>query len=165
MISITEKYCFFYRDCPLSQYWKCRFTDEKGVRFTSAEQYMHYKKAELFGDRENAAIILTNHSPLFCKRMGRRVRGFDERVWEKESVKIVSKGTRLKFEQNVELMTMLRKTGTRKIVEANPSDAIWGIGMAIGDPGIEDETNWRGQNRLGEILTKFRDGMKEKINE
>ena len=92
--------------------------------------------------------------------MGRRVRGFDERVWEKESVKIVSEGTRLKFEQNVEAMTMLRKTGTRKIVEANPFDSIWGIGMAIGDPGIEDETNWRGQNRLGEILTKFRDGMK-----
>lgn len=161
MISITEKYYFFYQNCELSQFWKCEFTYRDGLRFSSAEQYMQYKKAEFFGDREAAANILANANPLYCKRMGRWVKGFDAAVWEKESVKVVREGTRLKFGGNKNLMKALTRTGDRKIVEASPSDAIWGIGMSINDPGIEDEKNWKGKNLLGEILTEFRDSRRE----
>jgi ribA/ribD-fused uncharacterized protein len=168
MIFITEKYYFFFQNCELSQFWKCDFTDPDDglLRFSSAEQYMHYKKAEFFGDREAAAIILANDSPLYCKRMGRRVRGFDAAAWDKESVKVVREATRLKFESTKNLMNALMRTGDRKIVETSPYDAIWGIGMNINDPRIEDEKNWTGKNLLGEILTEFRDSrLKEEEEE
>lgn len=162
VIVATKKHYFFYRDCELSQFWKCSFEDENGVRFSSAEQYMHYRKAVLFGDDERADTILGHGAPLLCKRIGRLVKGYDSRIWDKEKVGIVREGTRLKFSQNGSLMAALLRSGDRKIVEASPSDRIWGIGMSVGSPGINDEKKWKGQNLLGEILTEFRDSCREK---
>lgn len=48
-------------------------------------------------------------------------------------------------------------------MEASPYDCIWGIGMAEGDPGIEDRDNWRGANWLGEILTGLREDLIERM--
>lgn len=56
--SQSERFLFFYRDAsPFSQWYPASFELE-GQQFTSAEQYMMYGKAQLFGDRDIAARIL-----------------------------------------------------------------------------------------------------------
>lgn len=53
-------------------------------------------------------------------------------------------------------------TENKVIVEANPHDAIWGIGMRIDNPAIYDQKKWIGTNWLGEILMQVRiDLLKE----
>lgn len=37
----------------------------------------------------------------------------------------------------------------RGFVEGSPSDRVWGVGRGSDDAGIDDERNWRGDNRLG----------------
>ena len=68
-------------------------------------------------------------------------------------------GSRAKFTQNPELLQLLRATAGTTLVEASPYDRIWGIGLAAGDPPRQDPTQWRGQNLLGQILTRLRDEL------
>ena len=42
-------------------------------------------------------------------------------------------------------------------MEANPDDTIWGVGLTSSDDAILIESNWRGQNLLGEVLMVVRD--------
>ena len=38
-------------------------------------------------------------------------------------------------------------------VEASPSDAIWGVGLAENDPLIQQRSTWKGLNLMGYLLT------------
>ena len=51
-------------------------------------------------------------------------------------------------------------TGEQYLVEASPTDLIWGVGLSEFDPDIYDESKWRGKNLLGEILIVVRERLK-----
>lgn len=129
------------------------------LRFNCAEQYMMFHKAVLFGDHQAAAYILYSQNPHDQKQMGRRVKGFDVRVWEQAAKGIVYKGAMGKFCQNVALREELLGTRGTLLVEASPVDKIWGIGLAESDPEVQDVTKWRGWNWLGEVLTAVREDI------
>lgn len=65
------------------------------------------------------------------------------------------------FSQNPDLKRKLLKTHPKLMVEASPSDLVWGIGLARDDPLAWDQKNWRGKNQLGYIMTKVRDMIME----
>ncbi len=147
---------FFYASAsPFSQWHPCEFADED-VAFTSAEQYMMYHKALMFRDAHTAAAILHTSDCGRIKRLGRNVANFNEAAWNARADDVVFRGNMLKFGQNQSLRAALMATGTRTLVEASPSDAIWGIGMTARDARNKPHSYWPGQNRLGKVLTRVR---------
>lgn len=116
-----------------------------------------YHKAILFSDIEIAEQILRAEDPKEVKALGRLVRDFDDGVWKKERMGIVTEGNRLKFAQNDELKEMLVRTERRELVEASPMDRIWGIGFAKGNAEKSRE-RW-GMNLLGKVLMIVRDEL------
>ncbi|KAI1122461.1 hypothetical protein F5Y10DRAFT_281703 [Nemania abortiva] len=83
----------------LSQWYALPFRDraDSAKIYATAEHYMMHQKALLFGDAEMAATILEAPSPRDVKALGRAVRGFDQAVWERERVRIVTEGNWCKF--------------------------------------------------------------------
>lgn len=116
-------------------------------------------KALLFGDSEIAKLILNTENPKKHKELGRKVRNFDEHTWKLRREQIVYKGNYLKFTQNLHLKNALIETVGTTLVEASPYDRIWGIGLSASDPRAKNRETWRGQNLLGDILTRVRNDI------
>ena len=72
---------------------------------------------------------------------------------------IFVQSNRYKFGQDSKLAEFLIGTANKTLVEASPCDRIWGIGLAEDAEGIEDETNWKGENLLGKALMVVREEL------
>lgn len=140
----------------LSQWWPAPFVLD-GVTFPTAEHWMMWSKATLFGDHGTAREILAASHPHRAKTLGRQVAGFDERVWAEQRYGIVVAGSVAKFGQHDDLRAFLLGTGDRVLVEASPVDRIWGIGLSSDDPRAADPARWLGTNLLGFALMDARD--------
>ncbi|NMO54034.1 NADAR family protein [Actinoplanes sp. TBRC 11911] len=162
------KFVFFWGDRPepdgragagcLSQWWVAPFT-VGGVEFASAEHYMMWRKATLFGDRVMAGRILAAPHPRAAKVLGGRVAGFDQQTWDEHRFGIVVAGNMAKFGRHEDLRVFLPGTRRRVLVEASPVDRIWGIGLGRDDPAAGDPRRWRGLNLLGFALMRVRDAL------
>lgn len=114
-------------------------------------------KALAFNDHEVAKLIMESNEPYVQKALGREVRGFVKDVWDDICEDLVVDGLVSKFTQNKYLEKFILDTGDTILVEASPSDKIWGIGLAEDDPRALDETQWRGKNLQGKALMRARD--------
>lgn len=142
-------------DAVFSQFWPCAFT-LGGIQYKWVEQWMMASKARLFGDSEALARILAASAPLECKRIGREVRGFDDAQWRQHRFELVTVGNAAKFSQDPALRAYLIGTADELLVEAAPTDKIWGIGLGRENPSARDPNKWRGQNLLGFALIRAR---------
>lgn len=158
------KFVFFWGHQPdrhgvtaacFSQWYGAPFTVD-GTLYPTAEHFMMAEKAALFGDESTRAQVLQAPTPGAAKALGRGVRGFDERVWQRHRFAIVVRANKAKFSQNPEIGRFLRQTGTRVLVEASPVDAVWGIGLAQDDERVHDPNQWQGLNLLGFALMEVR---------
>ena len=143
----------------LSQWWMEDFFSI-AHHYLCMEQYMMAGKAELFGDREIREQILACSVPKEIKALGRKVRGFDQKVWDRFKYAIVLNGNWCKFSQNRSLREFLLSTGESVLVEASPYDSIWGIRLSASSPEALDPRKWRGQNLLGFALMEVRDELR-----
>lgn len=161
----TFRYRLFYGHTPrrdgqlsdavFSQFWPCAFT-LGGLRYAWAEQWMMASKARLFGDEEALGRILQAKAPLECKRIGREVRGFDDVLWRHHRFELVTVGNVAKFGQDPALRLYLLATADEILVEAAPTDKIWGIGLGRAHADAQSPQRWRGQNLLGFALMRAR---------
>lgn len=139
----------------LSQWFESAF-EYQGIQYLTAEHWMMAKKAQLFRDQEAFEKIVHCKSPKAAKAIGRQVKGFEHAIWISKRESIVKNGNYLKFKQHPSLWEYLNGTEDKILVEASPYDKIWGIGMKVGDPGIENPRNWKGLNLLGYALMEVR---------
>lgn len=159
------KYVFFWGHTPpedgsvdstcLSQWYEAPFAID-GIKFFTAEHYMMYHKARLFGDSDAAAKVMQADNPGEAKAIGRNVRNFQQEEWDKHCIEIVIRGNICKFAQNREILTYLLATKDKVLVEASPYDTIWGIGLGSDAKGIENPLTWKGKNLLGFALMETR---------
>ncbi|KAJ5096117.1 hypothetical protein NUU61_005473 [Penicillium alfredii] len=158
--SLAEKCIFFWKPAgnfgEFSQWFRSTFIYD-GLKFVTAEQFMMYKKAKLFGNEGIAQEILKspNLNPARHKKMGRSVKNFNDKVWQRISFSIVVDGNFHKFVQNPELARVLLSTVGYRLAEASGFDKIWGIGFSA----AQATANWQhwGQNKLGHCLMVVRD--------
>lgn len=155
-------YYFFFKG-PLSQWYSCTFKLD-GIRFNCAEQYMMFKKAELFNDNNSMINILYSRYPSDQKNLGRKVSNFNAEKWESVARDIVYKGNMAKFTQNSKLLEILLNTAPNILVEASPKDKIWGIGLSEEIAKKVNPEQWPGKNWLGLVLTKVRNDIKNGYN-
>lgn len=98
------------------------------------------------------------------KSLGRAVKNYDEETWIKNRVKFVSRGNLEKFSQNEDLKNTLLETKNAILVEANPYDKIWGIGLKATDFNAQNPELWNGKNLLGKILTHLKRKLQLELN-
>lgn len=154
---MQEQFTFFWSNShPFSQWHRSGF-EVDGIAYNTAEQYMMWGKAMLFGDKEIAEKILQVTNPSKQKALGRKVKNFDREIWETHARDIVYQGNLAKFTQNESLKQTLLATVGTTLVEAAPNDRIWGIGLAEDDPRAHNRATWQGTNWLGEVLMRVRE--------
>ncbi|WP_276479483.1 NADAR family protein [Paraflavitalea pollutisoli] len=156
------EYLFFWGHTPkrtdvvdnscLSQWFPAPFVVD-GVTYSTAEHWMMAQKALLFGDDDAFHDILKADKPGTAKAIGRKVRNFDDELWHAKRYEVVVQGSYHKFSQHSAMRELLLRTGSRVIVEASPTDRIWGIGLS--------QNTWRGKNLLGFALMEARDQLRQ----
>ena len=75
----------------LSQWYDTAF-EIAGVKYHTAEQYMMAQKALLFNDAEVYDEIMSADNPRDYKKLGRKIRNFDGKVWDTKKYEIVVEG-------------------------------------------------------------------------
>lgn len=177
------KYTYFWKSQSTFSQWHPSKFIYKNITFSSAEQFMMYSKAKLFGSDDVAQKIMDyNETPLIkrflngeitnkdicndkemlkewdkyqkaIKDLGRDVKNYVEDVWKVKRVPIVSVASREKYDQNPEYKKELMQHAGTKMVEASPYDKIWGIGLDQYKAAKMPADKWPGLNLLGNVLT------------
>lgn len=158
---VTDKYVLFWKGI-LSNFASTPYISHDGIQFCCTEQEFMYRKAIIFGDKETAALILQSTDPKTIKHLGRQVKHYNDHIWSKFRYDVMYKACKAKFTQNDKARKVLLSYPDKEFVEANPFDTIWAIGLKEDDPKATDSRNWKGQNLLGQILTRIKN---ELINE
>ncbi|CAI2352801.1 unnamed protein product [Caenorhabditis sp. 36 PRJEB53466] len=144
---------------------KVKKDGEKELKFSCSEQYFMYQKAVLVGDLETARKIREESNPMKMKVLGRKLEMSKEQLhkWSQISQEAMYNACFAKFAQNKDIRAFLFRTHGMKLVEASPSDTIWGIGpFGKNDKRAENEETWRGSNWLGKVLDRVRDELWER---
>lgn len=153
---------FFSSRSYLSNFYICSF-EVDGVRFSSTEQFFHYRKADVFKDQSSMTKILATKDPKEQKRLGRKVKNYKESVWSDKCYMIMKRGLYAKFDQNPVLKERLLSFSNARFVEASPYDKKWGIGIGADHPNAASPSKWTGTNLMGQALTEVRDILKKEV--
>jgi len=121
---------------------------------------MMAEKARLFEDEEIEKEIMSATDPKQMKALGRKIKNFDGKIWDRLKFSVVLNGNFYKFAQNREMRDILLAAGDKILVEASPLDTIWGIGLSEKNPDSANPGSWRGLNLLGFALMEVRDEIK-----
>ena len=154
----TDTHLYFLRGV-LSNFEKC-YIKYKGHLFATTEQAFMWEKAIFFNDHESASKILKEENPAKAKKLGREVKNFYDSKWSKVCYEIMYLINYEKYFQNTRLKNILLNTGDKMIIEANPKDTRWGIGLSAEDDRVLDESQWQGENLLGKVLMELRKDLK-----
>lgn len=139
------------------------------VTFGSSEQYFMYLKALHFGDNDVLKTIVKGGRTAYeYKKLGRKVKGYNDEEWDRVRYDAMLESLRLKFSNNPTLKGYLLGTGNALLVEASPFDKVWGVGLGKRDKNKRvthewrNPLKWRGSNLLGFALMDVRDELKNK---
>lgn len=147
-----------------SNFYKCKmecFINNNIIHFNCSEQYFMYYKCITFDPTNEKLLnmILKETNPVKIKALGRKVKNFDESIWNSKKYFIMLNGLYYKFSQNPLLKDTLLKTDNKILYEAAPRDKIWGIGFSA-EKAVNIDINKYGSNLLGialmELRTKFK---------
>lgn len=163
----TDDFVLFYSGTIYSNFhWtEGQFTyGAAKLPFRSSETAFMFAKALFFADVEVAARICNAKSSFEAKALGRAVKGYVDKEWECVRLGYMQHVLLAKFTQNPEWAAQLKATGDRILVEASPTDRVWGVGLDV-EAAVQYAANstftgaslkWPGRNLLGQALMTVR---------
>lgn len=141
IMSFRGKYLF------LSNFYEGKAFDYRGYKFTNSEAPFH---AEKCWDRVKEFEM---ERPSQSKKLGQKVLMRED--WDNVKDEIMYNVCYAKFTQDEELKNKLLATGDRELVEANRwNDKYWGMTYS------QRHNMWIGENRLGLVLMRLREDLK-----
>ncbi len=123
------------------------------VKLDTSEHHLMRKKALLMGDHETASLISRAPTPLAAKRLGRKVRPWNQGLWEDHCDQIMEDILVAKFASTHAMREYILDIEGH-FYEASPKDKIWGIGISVKQAREGKPHN--GQNKLGRALDRAR---------
>lgn len=169
----TDTHVFFYSGGSIYSNWHTtprQFVDplNGNLAFDSSEVAFIWQKAVFFQDHRIATLLeQKGMTAATAKQLGRQIKGYDDAAWECVRLGFMTYVNLLKYRQNPEWGAELKETKGRILIEASPTDKIWGVGLDI-EAAVEyakqrewDGVNprhieWPGRNLLGEALMTVR---------
>lgn len=128
------------------------------IVFNCNEQYYMYEKAKAFNDHTTAANILKEKDPVEQKKLGSKIKDYKDATWRNKCLNVMERGLKAKLDQNPSIKDFLINTGTNMLVEANPRDTYWGIGLSTYDRQTWVKNSWcnKATNHMGRLLSELR---------
>jgi hypothetical protein len=121
--------------------------DLEGKRWPTVE---HYFQAQKFpANPEYQEEIRAAKTPEKAKSLGATHEKPIRADWDTVREEVMTKALKAKFTQNPDLKAKLLATGSRPLIEANPTDSYWGYGRTK-----------KGKNRIGVLLQQLRDELR-----
>ena len=117
----------------LSNWYPAAFTLD-GITFSSTEQYIMYRKCQIFGDTASASAVLATDDPAQQQAIGKKASGFNATLWDGLKQAIAFRGLMAKFSQNEDLKKQLLDTGDKYLVECENPRA-YGKGLTANRSG------------------------------
>ena len=148
-------YLQYGRYAPFSTFNEEQFVMNKHTYFT-IEQAVQHIKALKFKDISSARLILNERDPFLARQLGRKVSNYDIDQWKTDFREIMTEIVKAKIDQHSSPKTLLLETGDKKIGICGLRDNFWGIGLSISGEAAKDHSNWKGENKLGKILSDLR---------
>ena len=101
-------------------------------------------------------------NPYRIKRLGAKIRNFDQNRWKKLEKDVMYKAVHAKFTQNQTLRTVLADSGETLIAESS-TDSFWGTGLHLHDRNALDKRLWKstGGGKMAKILSRVQDELRE----
>lgn len=146
----------------LSNWWLSDFVLD-GVKFTSNEQYIMYRKCVFFGDMTAAKAVMKTDNPAQQQAIAKNAIGYNDVMWNGTRQLAAYRGLMAKFEQNVYLAAELLSTGDAVLVECARTDHLWACGVSLYDDARHDIDTWAGKNILGFALMEVRDTLRTNL--
>ena len=119
-----------------------------GVEYPTTEHYFQAQK--FYPDEESMEAVRKAKSPGQAAKLGRSRKMPLRKDWEEVKNDIMYEAIKYKFTQHADLNKVLLETGDRELIEHTKNDRYWADG---GDGS--------GKNKLGELLMKLRDELRE----
>ena len=158
---VYDKHVAFWGS-QLSNFYPCKFVLDDEI-WISSEQYFMASKAQCFFDEESYLQIRKTTTPEEAKKLGRKVKGFNDSVWNMVKYHVMKDAVYAKFSQNEDLKKFLLSPEFEEkyFVEGSPFDGVWGVKIDYRNPDIDNPENWNGENLLGKVLNEIREKLKE----
>ena len=157
--SNKDVFCFMSEKSPLSNFNMKFPIHLQGQYYNCNEQFIQSKKAELFGDQLSYDEIMKSDDPRQMKQMGKRIKGYKDAEWKRQSSDIIMECVRNKVYSHKEIQDYLLATGDKIIGEGTP-DPHFGVGIHIGDSRVLNLDEWTGNNIMGKALMETRSEIK-----
>ena len=159
-VNVTSKsndtvFGYFGELNPLSNFHPAKFSIEDKT-FHCSEQYIQWKKAELFKDHATMKKIEGAKTGHQCKEAGKLVSNYKKEVWDRRAQDLCKQGIRQKFVENkIPRDVLLIKTSGKRIVECT-KETPWGCGFPLKDDNCLIPTKWTSQGIMGSMLEAIR---------
>lgn len=135
-----------------------------GNKFDNVEQFICYRKAEIFDDRDTMKEILKTRTPMQARHAARKIRDFHYGRWKRLRGDIIYEALKLKTLQNPEIIEKLQKLPSNVRIGMADKDGQFGIGFAINDQNAYNWSMWK-DNIVGETWMLILSRLDSILNE